>query len=75
MKTSQAERMRNRSLRSRMNRAIKDLRACTNRADADSKLKNTISIIDKAAQYNIIHKSKAARDKSKLTIFTSKLSE
>ncbi len=75
IKTSQAERMRNRGLRSRMNRAIKDLRACKSRADADSQLKNAISIIDKAAQYNIIHKNKAARDKSQLTIFTSKLSE
>ncbi|HHI03234.1 MAG: 30S ribosomal protein S20 [Candidatus Zixiibacteriota bacterium] len=75
MKTSQAERMRNRGFRSRMSRVIKELRACTNRADADRKLKNAISIIDKAAQRNIIHKNKAANDKSKLTIFTSRLSE
>lgn len=75
MKTSQAERMRNRGLRSRMTRAIKDLRASTNRADADGKLKNVISIIDKAAQHHIIHKNKAARDKSKLTAFSVNLSE
>lgn len=75
MKTSQAERMRNRGLRSRLARAIKDLRACTTRADADSKLKDAVSIIDKAAQHNIIHKNKAANDKSKLTIFASRLSD
>ncbi len=73
MKTSQAERMRNRGLRSRMTRAIKELRACTDHAEAGSKLKGAISIIDKAAQHNIIHKNKAGHDKSKLTLFTSSL--
>lgn len=75
MKTSQAERMRNRGLRSRMTRAIKELRACTTGDEAGSKLKATISIIDKAAQHNIIHKNKAANDKSKLTVFASSLSK
>ena len=75
MKTSLAERMRNRGLRSRMTRAIKELRACTTRVDADSKLKDAISMIDKAAQHNIIHRNKAAHNKSKLTLFTSGLSE
>ena len=75
MKTSQAERMRNRGLRSRMVRAIKDLRACKNRAEADVKLKQAISIIDKAAQHKIIHKNKAGHDKSKLALFTNRLSE
>ena len=75
MKTSQGERMRNRGLRSRMTRAIKDLRDCKNRADADGKLKEAISIIDKAAQHNIIHKNKAGHDKSKLTLFTSSLAK
>ena len=75
MKTSAGERMRNRGLRSRMTRAIKELKACTNSSDAGSKLKDAISIIDKAAQHNIIHKNKAANDKSKLTIFTTGLSE
>ncbi len=66
--------MRNRSLRSRMAKAIKELKACTNQKEATTRLKSTISIIDKAAQQNIIHKNKAARDKSKLSTFTSGLS-
>lgn len=74
MKTSQAERMRNRGMRSRMIRAIKDLRACTARAEAEIKLKHAVSMLDKAAQKNLLHKNKAARDKSKLTAFTSSLS-
>lgn len=75
MKTSQAERMRNRGLRSRLARAIKDLRACTDHAEVGSKLNDAISIIDKAAQQNIIHRNKAANDKSKLTLFTSNLAK
>ena len=75
MKTSHTERMRNRGLRSRMTKAIKDLRACTDPAEASSKLKDAISTIDKAAQHNIIHRNKAANDKSKLTLFTSNLAK
>ncbi len=67
--------MRNRGLRSRMTRAIKELRACTDHAAVGSKLKDAISIIDKAAQHNIIHRNKAANDKSKLTLYTSSLAK
>ena len=66
--------MRNRGLRSRMSRAIGELKACTNRAEAENKLKGVVSIIDKAAQQNIIHKNKAARDKSGLATFIKSLS-
>ncbi|MCP4704713.1 MAG: 30S ribosomal protein S20 [candidate division Zixibacteria bacterium] len=75
MKTSLAERLRNRGLRSRMIRAIKDLKACTTREEADTMLKSAVSIIDKAAQHNIIHKNKAGHNKSKLTTFTAGLSK
>jgi len=74
MKTSQAERMRNRGMRSRMIRAIKELRACTVRAEAETKLKHAVSMLDKAAQKNLLHKNKVARDKSKLMAFTGSLS-
>jgi small subunit ribosomal protein S20 len=49
-----------------MKNAIKELKSCQNRAEAEAKLKEAVSIIDKAAQKNIIHKNKAARDKSQL---------
>jgi len=74
MKTSQAQRMRNRSINSQMKKAIKELESSANRAEAENRLKDVVSIIDKASQKNIIHKNKAARDKSRLTNFVRNLS-
>ena len=74
MKTSQAERMRNRGINSRMKKAIKELESSQNRAEAENRLKDAVSIIDRAAQKNIIHKNKAAHDKSRLMNFVRNLS-
>ncbi|MBN2226435.1 MAG: 30S ribosomal protein S20 [candidate division Zixibacteria bacterium] len=74
MKTSAEGRLRNRAIRTQIKNAIKDLRACKTRAEADSKLTAAISVVDKASQRNILHRNKAGRIKSQLNIFVNRLS-
>lgn len=74
MRTSEDERIRNRALRSQMVKTIKAFKSITTRAEAESQFKEVISIIDRAALKNVIHKNKAARDKSNLYSFVSRLS-
>jgi len=74
MRTSEEERLRNRSVRTQMKKVIKDVHDTQNRTEAEGQLRQAFSVIDKASQFNIIHKNKAARDKSRLTAFVRKLS-
>jgi len=74
MKTSVLARERNRSVRSHMKNSIKALRECRTRTEAEAMVKDVMSVIDKAARHNIIHKNKAARDKSRLVSMVNRLS-
>lgn len=47
--------------------AMRDLMAITAEADAKDKLPNVISMLDKLAKNNVIHKNKASNLKSALT--------
>ena len=73
VKTSEAERLRNRAFRSRLRQAIKDVRTATAREEATTSLKAATSLIDKAARYGLIHKKTAARNKSRLTKHVSQM--
>ncbi|MCX6833847.1 MAG: 30S ribosomal protein S20 [candidate division Zixibacteria bacterium] len=73
MRISEDERTRNRSFRSRLRQAIKDVRAESNREAAAKKLTMATSIIDRAAGSGLIHKRTAARNKSRLAHFVAKL--
>ena len=46
--------------------AIRDLKTLTDKAAAEKELSDVISMIDKLAKRNVIHKNKAANLKSKL---------
>jgi small subunit ribosomal protein S20 len=46
--------------------AIRDLKALTDKSTAQKDLSDVISMIDKLAKRNVIHKNKAANLKSKL---------
>jgi small subunit ribosomal protein S20 len=48
--------------------AIRDLKKLTEKAAASDNLPEVISMIDKLAKRNIIHKNKAANLKSKLSV-------
>lgn len=73
MKTSAAERTRNRAFRSQLRQAIKDVRSQSSKDEALKKLKVAHTLLDKAAGANIIHWRNADRNKSRLTIFVGKL--
>jgi small subunit ribosomal protein S20 len=73
MKTSEESRLRNRAFRSQLRQAIKEIRSETGREEAARKLKIAIPLIDRAAGKGLIHKRNAARNKSRLSHFVSKL--
>lgn len=73
VKTSEAERLRNRALRTTLRSAIKEVRTETNKEEAIKKLKVACTTLDKAASYRLIHKKNAARNKSRLAHFVQKL--
>jgi small subunit ribosomal protein S20 len=63
-------RERNRQLRTRLRRALRDIRAAIDEGDADQvkdALRSTISLVDKMAGKGIIHRNTAARYKSRLS--------
>jgi small subunit ribosomal protein S20 len=59
-------RLRNRFYKKTTRTAIKALRAITDKADAEKFLPKVVSMIDKLAKKNNIHKNKAANLKSGL---------
>jgi small subunit ribosomal protein S20 len=59
-------RLRNRYYKKTARTAIKTLRALTDKADATQFLPKVVSMIDKLAKKNSIHKNKAANLKSSL---------
>ena len=73
MKTAARANQRNRSDRSHMKKLVKDIRASKSKTEAENMLKVAIGVIDKAAGKKLIHKNKAARDKSRLTAHIKKI--
>ena len=53
--------------------AIKKLRNETDKEEAENRLSGVISMIDKLAKKNVIHKNKASNLKSKLTLKVNNL--
>ena len=67
----------NRQMRSRLRRALRDIRAAIDSGDAaDVKdaLRNTISLVDKMAGKGLIHRNAAGRYKSRLASRVAKKS-
>jgi small subunit ribosomal protein S20 len=57
-----------------MRRAIKRVRSSSDKTKALSELKKTVKLLDQLAAKGVIHRNKAANDKSKLTRLVNKLS-
>jgi small subunit ribosomal protein S20 len=60
----------NRQLRTRLRRALRDIRAAIDEGDATQvkdALRNTISLVDKMAGKGLIHRNTAGRYKSRLS--------
>jgi len=58
--------LRNKNQHKTARNAIRDLRASDNKKEAEAMLPKVVSMLDKLAKNNIIHKNKSANLKSKL---------
>ena len=67
IRSNEAKRLRNKYQHKTTRNAMRDLRAIEDKKEAEGKLSNVISMLDKLAKNNIIHKNKASNLKSKLT--------
>ncbi len=67
VRSDEAKRDRNRYQHKTTRNAIRDLRATTDKKDAEGRLSAIASMLDKLAKNNVIHKNKAANLKSTLT--------
>ena len=73
IRTSAKRRIVNRQKRSKMATLVKSVRMAQNKKDAEVALTETLPYLDKMSSNNIIHKNKAANQKSKLTKFVNKM--
>jgi small subunit ribosomal protein S20 len=73
IKVNEKKRVLNRYKAKTMRNAVKKLRGTSDKAEAATLLPKVISMLDKNAKVNIIHKNKAANLKSKLTKTVSAL--
>ena len=74
IRSNEAKRLRNRYQHKSTRTYIRKLRATTNKNEAEELLKQVSAMLDKLAKRNIIHKNKAANQKSKLTVYVNSLS-
>lgn len=73
MKTSEAERLRNRAMRSSLRSAVKEVRAETSKEEAANKLQTAIRLLDRAASRGLLHRKTVDRSKSRLTKLVNNL--
>jgi small subunit ribosomal protein S20 len=67
IRSNEAKRLLNKYQHKTTRNAVRNLRAIEDKKEAEVKLNIVISMLDKLAKTNIIHKNKAANLKSKLT--------
>ncbi|MCH7680794.1 30S ribosomal protein S20 [candidate division KSB1 bacterium] len=73
IRRSEKSRQRNRHYMSMMKSAIKKVLSSKTKEDGEKLLPHTSSLLDKLASKRIIHRNKAANQKSRLTIFVNNL--
>jgi small subunit ribosomal protein S20 len=73
IRANAAKRLRNRYQAKTTRNAIKTLRNTTVKTEAAELLPRVISMLDRLAKKNVIHKNKASNNKSKLTKFVNAL--
>ncbi len=67
IRSNEAKRLRNKYQHKTTRNAVRNLRSLEDKKEAEGELVKVISMLDKLAKTNIIHKNKAANLKSKLT--------
>ncbi len=73
IRSNERKRLRNRFQVKTTRTFIKKLRAAKEKEEATALLRRVSAMIDRLARKNIIHKNKAANNKSKLTKLVNKL--
>jgi small subunit ribosomal protein S20 len=73
IRSNNAKRLRNRYYAKTTRNAVKRLRNTTEKQDALEKLPRVISLVDKLAKRNVIHKNKASNLKSSLMRHVNKM--
>jgi len=73
IRSNAAKRLRNRYQAKTTRNAIKKLRGTTSKTEAAPLLIKVISMLDRLAKKDVIHKNKASNNKSKLTKFVNSL--
>ncbi|MBT2558016.1 30S ribosomal protein S20 [Hymenobacter sp. ISL-91] len=73
IRSNEAKRVLNRYQAKSTRTAIKKLRATTEASAAQTQFQKVSSMLDRLAKKNIIHKNKAANNKSKLAKFVKSL--
>lgn len=73
IRKSEKSRIRNKQYKSMMKTAIKSVLAAENKEEAQKLCKETTSLLDKLASKKIIHRNKAANQKSRLTLHVNNM--
>jgi small subunit ribosomal protein S20 len=74
IRTSTKQRLVNRQYRSKLHTLVKAVRSAKKKKEGEEALAEALPYLDKMASKSIIHKNKAANQKSKLTKFVNQLS-
>lgn len=73
IRSNDVKRLRNKYQHKTTRNAVRKLRALKTKGEAETLLPSVVSMLDKLAKRNIIHKNKAANLKSGLTLFVNGL--
>lgn len=73
VRANEVKRLRNKYQHKTTRNAIRNLRAMSEKKEAEKQLPSIFSMIDKIAKNNIIHDNKAANLKSGLQLFVNKM--
>jgi small subunit ribosomal protein S20 len=73
IRSNNAKRLRNKYVHKTTRNAVRKLRELTSKGEASVLLPKVVTMLDKLAKKNIIHKNKAANLKSSLQIAMNKL--
>ena len=73
VRANEVKRLRNKYQHKTTRNAIRNLRAMSDKKEAEKQLPSIFSMIDKIAKNNIIHDNKAANLKSGLQLFVNKM--
>ena len=73
IRKNEKARVRNRDYSSRMKTAIKNVLNAGDKETAERRFKETVSMLDKLASKGLIHRNKAANQKSRLALYIDSL--